>query len=151
MQSSRFRLARQIAAYVVGGILIVWGLIGFVCEFAFPEQWGTKFVYSGNLCCGVMILYGFILILATYYNYAGGIWTFLGTAFVGISMIFAAMPVDAYLTGDAHGPVMLTCLAIAVLSFLLGCYSLVAGHIRHQRKKRESPSNTALEPTATAP
>jgi hypothetical protein len=99
MQSSTFRLARRITGYVVGSILIVWGLIGFLCEFEFPAQWDTKFVYSGNSCCGVMILYGAILILATYHHYAGGIWTFLGTAFVGISMMFVAMPIDAYLTG----------------------------------------------------
>jgi hypothetical protein len=49
----------------------------------------------------VIICWGAILVLTSYYHYAGGIWTYLGAVLIGLSMMFAASAVDVHLAGGA--------------------------------------------------
>jgi len=164
MRTPSFRLLRRVIAYLIGAFLIGWGLCCLGYEGLFPAQMmrdameanKALFVYAPSMFSGVIVCWGVLLVVATYRYYRGGFWTYLGAALMGLSMIFGALGVDCYFTGVGHSTgssrvVILTIwLAVATFVFLLGCYSLVGGHVRHRRIQRESPPNTALEPTPTA-
>jgi len=159
MRIPAFRLVRYVVAYLLGAFLIGWGLWCFGYELLYPEQTvkdaeaanKALYIYAPNMFCGVIIFWGVILVLTTYRHYRGGIWTYLGAVLIGLSMIFAALTVDGYLIGGTRFEVLFTSLAIALFVLLLGCYSLVAGQIRHRRKQRESQPNKSLQATAAAP
>jgi len=159
MQIPVFRLLRYVIAYLLGAFLIGWGLCCFGYEILYPaetvrgavEANKALVIYAPNMFCGVIICWGAILVLVTHRHYRGGIWTLLGAVLVGVSMIFAALAVDVHLTGGAPFKVYFIILMTVGFSFLLGGGSLVAGQVRHRRKREEQPPNTALEPTATAP
>jgi 4-hydroxybenzoate polyprenyltransferase len=148
-----------VIAYLLGAFLVGWGLWCFGYELLYPAQTVREsveankalFIYTPNMFCGVIVCWGVILILTTYRHYRGGIWTYLGAVLIGLSMIFAALAVDGHFTGGAPVMVYVLILMAVAFVFLLGCGSLFAGQIRHRRKCGESPPNTALEPTATAP
>jgi len=143
MRIPAFRLVRYCVAYLLGAFLIGWGLWCFGYEITYPAEVAREAValFAPNMFCGVIICWGVILVLTTYHHYGGGIWTYLGAALIGLSMIFAAMTIESYLTRDASLEALFICLAIAAFVLLLGCYSLVAGQIRHRREQRESPPN----------
>jgi hypothetical protein len=144
------KFARRLVAYLLGAFLIGWGFCCFVYELLYPAEVVKEavaankalFLYAPNMFCGVIICWGLILVLITYYNYAGGIWTYLGAILIGFSMMFAALTVDGYLTTGAPFKVLFICLAMVMFVLLLGCSSLVAGQIRHRRKQKQSPANS---------
>ena len=150
---------RRVAAYLLGAFLIGWGLWCFGYELLYPTQVvrgaveanEALYIYAPNMFCGVIICWGVILVSATYSHYRGGIWAFLGAVLVGFSMIFAAFMVDVHFTGGTTVMAYVIALSADAFVFLLACGSLVAGHMRHRRKRGGSPPNTALEPTPTAP
>ena len=153
MRIPSFRLVRPVVAYLLGAFLVGWGLWCFGYELLYPAQTVSEaekankalFIYAPNMICGVIVCWGVILILTNYRHYRGGIWTYLGAVLIGLSMIFGALAVDGYLTGMAHSrenirvEVLIIWLAVVAFVLLLGCYSLVGGHIRHRRIQRESP------------
>jgi hypothetical protein len=144
-----------VITYLLGAFLIGWGLCVFGYELLYPASVvrdaeaanNALIVYAPNMFCAVIICWGAILISAASHRYRGGIWTYLGAVLIGLSMILIALSADFYLTGIVHSrrnggaEILIICLAVAIFIFLLGCYSLVAGHIRHSRIQRESPPN----------
>ncbi|MGA2028854.1 MAG: hypothetical protein ABSG87_02120 [Verrucomicrobiota bacterium] len=151
MRIPTFKLVQQLVAYLLGIFLIGWGLWCFGYELLYPTETAKEavaankalFIYAPNMFCGVIICWGVILILTTYYHYAGGIWTYLGAILVGLSMMFAALTLDGHLTSNTPFKVLFICLAMALFVFILGCCSLVAGQIRHRSKQRELLPNSA--------
>lgn len=149
MRTPAFRLVRRVIAYLLGAFLIGWGLCCFGYELLYPAETVRQaeeankalFIYAPNMFCGVIICWGVILVSATYRHYRGGIWTFLGAVFIGLSMILAALAVDGHLTSGAPFMAFVINLAAVAFMFFLGCCGLVVGQMRHQRKRGESPPN----------
>ena len=149
MRTPSFRLVRRVIAYLVGAFLVGWGLWCFGYELLYPAQTMREaeeankalFIFAPNMFCAVIICWGVVLVSTIYRHYRGGIWTFWGAVFIGLSMILAALTVDGHLTSGAPFVVFVITLAAVAFMFLLGCYGLVAGQIRHRRKRGESPPN----------
>jgi hypothetical protein len=78
MRIPTLKLVRYLVAYLLGAFLIGWGLWCFGYELLYPEETAREAVslYFGNIFCGVIICWGTILVLTSYYHYAGGIWTY---------------------------------------------------------------------------
>src|SRR5258708_6469084 len=97
MRIPTLKLVRHLVAYLLGAFLIGWGLWCFGYELLFPADVAREaanralFLYAPNMFCGVIICWGAILVLTSYYHYAGGIWTYLGAILIGLSMMFAAL------------------------------------------------------------
>ena len=127
-----------------------WGLWCFGYELLYPTQTVRQaveankalYIYAPNMFCGVIICWGVILISVTHGHYRGGIWTFLGAVFIGISAILAALVFDEHLTSGAPFVVCVIALAFAGSVFLLGCCGLAAGQMRHRRKCGELPPDS---------
>ena len=142
MQTPWFKFVRRAIAYLLGAFLVGWGLWCFGYELLYPTQTvrdtveanKALYIYAPNMFCGVIICWGAVLIAATYGHYRGGIWTFLGAIFIGLSMISAALTFDEHLIGDAPFVVLVIALAFVGFVFLLGCCGLAAGQMRHWRK-----------------
>lgn len=155
MRLPAFRLVRHLASYLLGSFLIGWGLCVFGYELGHPEfvKGQSYFLYAPNMFCGVIVYWGASLVLITYRHYAGGVWTYLGAVLTGLSMILAAFAVDGYLMGRAHSrgnvEVAVSVMCLAAATFIVGCYSLVAGHVRHKRKHKDSPPSSTQKPIAT--
>jgi hypothetical protein len=159
MRTPSFRLLRRVIVYLIGAFLIGWGLCCLGYEGLFPTQMmrdameanKALFIYAPSMFSGVIVCWGVLLVVATYSHYRGGVWTPLGAALMGLSMIFGALGVDTYSTEIGHSPrstsvmILVTWLAAAAFVFLLGFYSLAAGHIRHRRMQRESPPPMKVE------
>ena len=137
MKAWSFVQVRRIAAYVLGALCIAFGLSGLVSDHVMPMG-KDAMVCSGDTFSVVVMLWGGILCLITRFHYASGIWTVLGSILVGVAMILASIMVDAY--AESH-TLLLNGFGVAGFVFVLGCYCLVAGHIRQQRKLHGRPSN----------
>jgi hypothetical protein len=146
--------ARKVVAYLLGAFLIGWGVWCFGYELLYPakawaesEASGNKgIIFAPNTFCGVIILWGVILVLITNRHYAGGIWTYLGVLLIGLALILFALAVDFYLT-KPHGQIFIGPLVISAVVFQLGCYSVMGGRIRNERMRNEALLNKHLQPT----
>jgi membrane-bound ClpP family serine protease len=147
VKSNSRKFLQRLVAYLLGAFLIGWGFWCFGYELLYPAEVVKEavaankvlFLFAPNMFCGVIICWGVILVLTAYYHYAGGIWTYLGAVLIGLSMMFAALTVDDYLTSGSSLQVLFICLAVVVFIFLLGCSGLVAGQIRHRHKQKKLP------------
>jgi hypothetical protein len=144
MQQSKLNLVRRISAYIAGGLLLALGVMGFIVEFNEGNKSST--IVAGYMMAAIFVIWGTLLCLAVARHYGGGAWSFFGAMLAGYAMIHTGFSLDVYLRGR-HFISPIIDLSVVASSWGVGCYCLVWGHMRHHRKK--TPTNTALEPTAT--
>jgi hypothetical protein len=139
--------ARRTIGYTVGSLLFALGILGFVVEVS--EGKASSTIFAGYMLAAVFLICGIFLLLAIWSHYGGGLYSFIGATLVALVMIHVGFTVDMYLRGRYYLSPFRAILPFAVM-WVIGCYCLVFGHMRHHRKKTIPPT-TAPSPSATAP
>jgi hypothetical protein len=147
MQDSTRKKIGRVAAYVAGGLLNFFGIMGLAVESSKAKPSFTNFY--GYVLAVTLFTCGILTLIAIRSHYGGGLWSFLGLLFVAETIGHLTWVSEVYLRGR-HLISPVTFYSETAIFWAAGCYCLVWGHMRHHRKKATQP-NTALEPTPTAP
>jgi len=121
--------------------------MGFLVEMGFSVESSSgknsSSVVLGYVIGAVFVICGVLLCLAVRLHYGGGLWSFLGVAFVAAAILRAAFMLDVFLRGShfLSSPFMFYSTVAAFWG--IGCYCLVWGHMRHHRKKKYSHHGAA--------
>jgi glucose uptake protein GlcU len=135
--------ARRTIGYAVGSLLFGLGILGFVVEVS--EGKASSTICAGYMMSGVFLIAGTFLLLAVWSHYGGGIYSFIGATLIALVMMHIGFTMDKYLRGRYYLSPFTAILPVAI-GWVIGCYCLVWGHMRHRRKKT-TPPNTVLKPT----
>lgn len=116
------------------------GIIGLVLEFNKAMPSSVNF-YRYTLAV-LFLASGVLVFIAAQSNYGGGIWSFVGLICVAVAISRIAFTCQVYLQG-LHLISPVVCYSLTIIYLGIGCFCLVWGQIRHQRKKISQQVNSA--------
>lgn len=123
--------------YGLGGLLILFGVIGFAVEVesAMNGTWEDPFL--GIAIVASCLLVGACAVIAAKLRYRGGWPTAIGLCLVAFGVQGLAIELDAYLAANQEDPAIGILLGIALL--VAGALLLRSGHRAHASARRQQP------------
>jgi len=122
----------KLIAYAVGIWLFVFGASGLRTDSASAITW---VVVKNQAFHGVCILWGVLVLAATWFRYRGSFSTVAGVFLLGGALINSALLVVVQVKGlELDSPALFY--VRTVLLWLAGCVLAVIGHLHHRRKSR---------------
>jgi len=133
----------RLAAYTIDGVLFLLGFLGFAVEYSEGKPSSTNFF--GYILALLFLACGVIFFIGIRSCYRGGGWSFFGLLLVAAATAQFTSWMQLQLQGRQLLYPAAFCLTTAGL-FGAGCYCLIWGHIRRQRRAPSQPVEATADP-----